>query len=249
MLVFFVSSLYFYDRKKIKEIISNYKPNTTFKSIVTQKSLMIYGVPLAIVGLLDSLNAYVPRYYLQYEFGMYFVGIFTALYYFIVAGTTFVNAVCQSLNSKLANALALNNKTKVKKIYVGYLLSGLIIGTLPVIVSFVYGIDILQFVYSSDYSKYNNEFVIILIAGAFAYISVFAWNIITINRVVNKQPYVAMTSIIVTVIVSFWLVPIEPVFGAAVAAVSGRVVQMLGYLSIIYYSKIWGSSSREVIFK
>src|SRR5208337_449737 len=60
------------------------------------------ALPLGIVMMLVSLNANIPRHFIEHCFGERELGIFAALAYFMVAGNTVVSALGQSASPRLA---------------------------------------------------------------------------------------------------------------------------------------------------
>src|SRR4029077_11554726 len=66
------------------------------------KRLMILSMPLGMGMLLLSLNANVPRYFVQHYLGEAALGYFAAMAYLFVAGNTAMAAMGQSAVPRLA---------------------------------------------------------------------------------------------------------------------------------------------------
>jgi O-antigen/teichoic acid export membrane protein len=70
------------------------------------RNLVGLSLPLGVVMMLISLNANIPRYFLEHHFGERELGIFSALSYLMVAGTIVVSALGQSASPRLAKYYA-----------------------------------------------------------------------------------------------------------------------------------------------
>ena len=76
------------------------------------------ALPLGIVMMLISLNANIPRYFIEHYWGERELGIFAALAYLMVAGNTVVGALGQSASPRLARYYAEGNGRAFRRLLV-----------------------------------------------------------------------------------------------------------------------------------
>src|SRR5699024_4737877 len=70
--------------------------------------------PLGVTALISSLNANIPRYFLDYFYGVAEVGIYSALYYILVASNMIMTPVSLLAAPKVANAYHRSNRSFIK---------------------------------------------------------------------------------------------------------------------------------------
>jgi O-antigen/teichoic acid export membrane protein len=80
------------------------------------QSLVTLSFPLGFVMMLISLNANIPRYFIEHYLGVRDLGIFSALSYLIIAGGIVVNALGQSASPRLAKYYKRLSKSFAKAI-------------------------------------------------------------------------------------------------------------------------------------
>jgi O-antigen/teichoic acid export membrane protein len=68
--------------------------------------LIVLSLPLGIVALLITLNANMPRYFVERHFGRHDLGIYAAMAYLIMVGTTVTAALAQSAAARLSRSYA-----------------------------------------------------------------------------------------------------------------------------------------------
>ena len=69
-------------------------------------ALTLLALPVGVVTAIGSLDINIPRYFIEHDIGARDLGIFAALAYPLVAGTTVVNALGQSAAPRLARYYA-----------------------------------------------------------------------------------------------------------------------------------------------
>jgi O-antigen/teichoic acid export membrane protein len=182
------------------------------KNILIQ--LIPMSFPLGLSAMLVSLNTNIPRYFLEHFSGERELGIYGALAYLIVAGSMVVNALGQTSVPKLAKLYQMHDL----KGFIGLLLKLLMLVTLlgvaGIFVSIVAGEQILAIIYNSEYSKYSNVLVLLMISGLIMYLASI------LNYAVNAcwsfkvQPIVMFLVSLSSLLACMLLIPSMRIVGA-----------------------------------
>lgn len=212
----FIFVLTLYDFRKIRGLVhfnmfKFYKNPSKFSNV---KTLIILGLPLGIVSSLDTLNANLPRYFIQYFLNEVALGYFASIAFIMSTGATVVNALAHASISKLANYYQINYEL-FKKLLFQLVCLGILIGGGGVLVSYLFGESILDFLYTDAYSLYNNVFIIIMVSGLIWYVTGFVSSALTATREFKAQVPIHIITTIVTVISSVLLIPQYTLIGAA----------------------------------
>lgn len=201
------------------------------------------SLPLGFVMLLISLNTNIPRYFVKLYLGEDALGIFAAIAYSIVAGTTVVSALGQSASPRLAKYYAHNNQSAFLTLLFKLIVIGAGLGGAGVLVSLIAGREILTFLYQPEYAQ-KTLFVWVMIAAAFGYIGSFLGYGITATRQFRRfiLPYIGVT--LITVAASGLLIPLKGLEGAAWSLGITSLAQCL--FSIPILAAINRTDSREL---
>jgi O-antigen/teichoic acid export membrane protein len=190
------------------------------------------ALPLGIVILLISLNTNIPRYFLEGHEGERGLGIFAAMAYLMVAGSTIVSALGQTASPRLAKYFAAGNfhgyRTLVSKM-VGL---GLIGGLVAVIVAASIGKQVLTLMYSSEYATHASVLIWITIAEVLLTVSHFLGVAISAARRFRVQVPLFVLVTVMTVVSSALLIPRYGLEGAAYSILIAASVQTFGVLVI-----------------
>lgn len=195
--------------------------------------LALLTLPLGVMVLLQSLNANIPRFFIQSHLGEHALGIFGALAYVIVAGTVVVRAFGQSVSPIMARLYAEGKIGRFSR-FVGLLvLFGAVIGLGGVGVSAIAGRWILRIIYTPEYSNYGALFTNIMFAALFLYIALFLDYGATIVRNFRAQMALSIIYSSVTLILCLWLIPRAGLHGASSALLGGAVTKVVGNLVVL----------------
>lgn len=200
---------------------------------ITLYKLARLSFPLGVVMMLISLNTNIPRYVVERYLGERNLGIFAAMTYLMVAGTTVVGALSQSAVPRLAKYYAARNVPAFRGLLIKLIGLGTIIGGATVIVALIAGKWVLTTFYGPEYAAHAQVFLWIAVASAIFFLQWFLGNGMTAARCFRVQvPLLAVTSV-VTALFSLWLIPIYGLMGSAWALVIANVVLLLGTLWIV----------------
>jgi len=203
------------------------------------------ALPLGVVMMLISLNSNIPRYFLERYEGERGLGIFAAMSYLMVAGTTVVSALGQSASPRLAKYYAAGNASAFRNLLLKLVGIGAFLGVAAVLVVAIAGKPILTLLYQPEYAEQADVFVWITLAAGIGYVSSFLGYGMTAARYFKVQAPLFAVVTGVTALASFWLVPRYGLQGAAFALLCSAVVQLFGALAIVGYATFHLNADRE----
>lgn len=186
--------------------------------------------PLGIVMMLISLNTNIPRYVVERFLGERNLGIFAAMTYLMVAGTTVISALSQSAVPRLAKYYAARDVAAFRGLMAKLMALGLVIGGATVAVVLIAGRWILTTFYGPEYAAHLPVFIWIAVASAVFFVQWFLGNGMTAARCFKVQvPLLAATSA-VTAVSAFLLIPKYGLLGSAWTLVLANIFLVLGTL-------------------
>ena len=158
--------------------------------------LIRFSAPLGISMMLISLNTNIPRYFVQHYLGAHDLGIFAALSYLVVAGSTVTNALGQAATPRLAAAFA-TDRAQFYVLLRKMLLVGIALGAAGILGSLLFGRVALRLIYRPEYALHNDVFVLLMLAAAISYVFSFLGYAGTATRVFDRLlvPYSIVTAV------------------------------------------------------
>ena len=200
------------------------------------RKLALLALPLGFVMLLISLNVNIPRYFIEHYLGERQLGIFAAISYLMVAGTTIVSALGQSASPRLAKYYASGNHTAFRDLLVKLVAIAMLLGLAGLLVVIFAGRELLTLLYRPEYAKHVDIFLWAMVAAGISYITSFLGYGMTAARYFKVQMPLFTVVILVLIIACFWLIPAYGLLGAAMALTIAAIAQMLGSLVILAYA-------------
>lgn len=195
------------------------------------QQLAFRSLPLGFTLMLLSLNVNVPRYFVERYLGERELGFFSAMAYFIVAGTSVTTALGQSASPRLARLYLLAERSEFRSLLWKLVLIGMALGGLGVLIAEFAGAPLLRFVYGAEYGQYADVFVWIMVAAGASYVGSFLGYGVTATRAFSLFFTRYLFMVIVTTIASALLIPKWGLRGAAwatlVAGVSSCIAPLL----------------------
>lgn len=203
--------------------------------ISTLVRLTQLALPLGITMMLISLNSNIPRYFLERYSGERELGIFAAMAYLMVAGSTIIAALGQSATPRMSKHYALGEIQALQRLLLKLLTFGVILGVVSLVVALVAGSALLGLLYQSEYANYSDVFVLLTLAAAVSYIASVGGYGVTAIRYFKIQPAIYAICVVCTVIFCAWLIPTHGVWGAAWAVILANNIQViLTFLCVVY---------------
>jgi len=177
------------------------------------------ALPLGIVTGLVSLNASVPRYFLEAARGSAELGIFSAMSYCVMAGGLLVNALGQSVVSRLSRLYSTRDERGFRALLIRLVAIGLGLGILAVAVAYFAGGPILEVLYGREYAARPGAFLVVVLGGSIGYVSSFLGYGMTAARFFRVQAPLFGSLVALNALSCALLVPRLGLLGAALATV------------------------------
>ncbi|WP_330501360.1 oligosaccharide flippase family protein [Peribacillus frigoritolerans] len=235
LLIIMVIRLVIYDLKNLRPFVKIF-PVFDLSWI----HLMKWAFPLGIASLISSLNTNIPRYFLEYFSSTEEVGIFSALYYILIASNMLITPISLLAAPRIARAYNQNQIKKYTKINIQLSLVSLILFLLIITIIIFQGELILKVLYGSAYTSYNDSFIIISCSLLFGFLTAFYTVSIVAARSIRIQPLLNFMVTIVTIISCYYFIGTQDILGASYSLLISRIFQALlsaGLLFHIIYKK------------
>ena len=199
----------------------------------TVKEIVWMALPLGFVMLLVTLRNTIPRTFLESIYGEEELGIFSALSYLVIAGSTVILALSQSSLARLSKYFAEGRREQFRSTIIKIVAVGVLIGIGGVLVAAVAGRPLLALLYSPEYAEYDGLFVLIMIAGGVTYVGSLLGAPVMAMRCFREILRVYIGNVIVLVLLVWQLIPRYGMTGAAIAMLGGAVWVLVGNCLVI----------------
>ncbi|MGB3305745.1 MAG: oligosaccharide flippase family protein [Thermomicrobiales bacterium] len=200
----------------------------------TLLSLAWLALPLGIVQMFISLNTNIPRFFIQASSGEHALGIYSAIAYVTVAGSTFVAAVGQAVSPRLAHLYASGDRkgfVRLLQILAGFFVACCVLALVLVLNAGEY---VLSTLYTPEYAKESPLLIIMTLSfGVGSLVSVLGFGITAARRFRPQVPLVVLAVIIATV-ASAILVPRFGITGAAWAILASLAVWSIASAGVLW---------------
>ncbi len=197
--------------------------------------LALLALPLGIVMFLVSLSQSLPRFFLSRDAGLAEVGIFSALAYLIVAGTTVVNALGQAMTPRLARLWDAGRRAEFFALLGKFQGIVVVLGALGFGLAWILGDVILTWLYRPEYAAYQNVLLWLILAATVSFTGSVLGYGLTAARVFRPQvsQYVVVNLVLLT---GCWLwIPTEGMVGAAFALLAANLAQVAIAVGVFVY--------------
>ncbi|MBD8498335.1 lipopolysaccharide biosynthesis protein [Paenibacillus arenosi] len=159
--------------------------------------------PMGIVMMLVSLQANVPRYFISDAYGEAALGYFSALMYVMVAATTVVSALGQSISPHLARAWSAVDRHALRAVLRKATYIIVAIGVGMTLGSWLLGSWLLTMLYGANYAQYSDLFLILTISTAFSCLGSLLGFALTAARVFRAQLVIHLCTVLITVVLQY----------------------------------------------
>jgi O-antigen/teichoic acid export membrane protein len=210
----------------------------------TLNSLTWLALPLGIAAMLISLNANIPRYFIEHHLGAQHLGIFAAMAYVMLACNTLMAALGQSASPRLSQYYAAGNRRAFGSLLIKLLSFGLILGGAGVLIAAVMGRAVLTLLYGPQYAEYAVVFRWLMIAAAISYVASFMNYGMVAARYFRVQTPLFLATSVITTLACALLIPNYQLLGAAYATVIAMSFQLAGAAVIVAHA-VWGNTTAD----
>lgn len=209
-------------------------PGITRPRWLTMPAMLKLALPLGVISMLGSLNANIPRYFLEFDAGAAGLGIFSAIASLLSAGNLVVSALGQVIFVPVARACADSDRAGYRSSVLLAAGAGGAIGLCGVLIAALFGHRILLILFKPEYAAYSNVFVLLMIAGTITYVGSGTGWVMTAARSLNEQVPLLAASGIAAAFASYFLIPRFGLMGAGYAMLAGSIVQFAGSAMILF---------------
>jgi O-antigen/teichoic acid export membrane protein len=199
----------------------------------TLGQIALFALPLGFAMALISLNANIPRYFIERYLGQGKLGIFSAIAYLQIAGTTLVLALGQSASPRLAQHYVEGQLRQFNRLIGNLLWIVSVLGILGILAAFFAGEQILTLLYRPEYGKDISVFGWVMVSSFLSYAASIFGFAATAKRRITYQPIVLFTALIVSCLTCYFWIPTLGLVGASLSMVATAAVTLLGYILIV----------------
>ncbi len=192
--------------------------------------------PLGLVMMLIVLSSSIPRYFVEHTLGEHSLGIFGALAYLGMVGTTAVGAFGESATPRLAQYYSSGERGAFAWLLLRLAGIGAVLGVAGVTVAWLAGPMVLGLLYRPEYAEHASLLVWMMLAAGITYVASFTGYAVTAARYFRIQMPLFAAVALVTTAACYWLVPAYGMFGAAMAMCATAVAQLVGRCLILWHA-------------
>jgi O-antigen/teichoic acid export membrane protein len=189
------------------------------------------AAPLGLIVLLGSLQANVPRYFLQRQAGAAALGLFAAASQLTSAGSIVIGALGAAATPRVARLFAAGDGPGLRAVTRGLVLAGAGLGVLGVLLSAAVGRPVLAVVFRPEFAAAAPTLVVLSAAAGLGFVATLLGYLLTAARSIAVQPVLLLATLAATSAGCALLVPARGAPGAAWALAAGAAVQ-LGWSAI-----------------
>lgn len=173
------------------------------------------ALPLGFATMFISINALIPRYYIERYAGERELGIFAAMAYLIVVGEKVINAAGQSAFPRLGQYYSQRDTTAFRALLLKLMDLAALLAAGGICAALWFGRELLALLYRAEYAERADVLVWVMVAAGISYFASCLGYGITATRAFRHflVPYLAVT--LVAVGTSALLVPMKGILGAA----------------------------------
>jgi O-antigen/teichoic acid export membrane protein len=194
------------------------------------------SLPLGLVMMLVALGNNIPRYFVEHYWGEGALGIFGALLYLGLAGTTVIGALGQAATPRLSRYYAAGQTAAFYVLLFKLAAVGATMGAIGVVVARIAGIPILRALYGPEYAAQSVILLWLMVAATISYVASLGGYAITAARYFRIQIPLFAVVAGTSAAMCFWLVPRAGLLGAAISLLVASVVQLLGEGLVIVHA-------------
>lgn len=194
------------------------------------KSLCKIGLPVFIFSALSIYLANCQKYILTY----FAPNDVQTIFGILIMPATAMSLIGAYLSNPAIQKLTEYNTKKQYREYLSLsktLLSAIVgFGVLAIILSFVIGIPIIDFIYKINLSEYKADLVVVVVASILYTISLVTSNFLTILEENKCQTYIYMTTALVSTVVSIIAIMGSSIHGAVYSFLISNIILTCSYI-------------------
>ncbi|MBW7881850.1 MAG: oligosaccharide flippase family protein [Caldilineaceae bacterium] len=173
----------------------------------TLRKIVWLGLPLALVTTFNSLSGNVPRYYIAASLGDRELGIFAAMFYLTIAGTTVMGAIAHPASPRLARYFAAGDHAAYGSLLFKLVAVVVATGATGFIIALLAGRPLLTILYRAEYAQHISTFLWLMAAGIPMYISGVLGVGVNATRRFHVQVPLSLMNLLITTGLAAVLIP------------------------------------------
>jgi O-antigen/teichoic acid export membrane protein len=213
-------------------------PSSVPSTLPAVRRLARTALPLGFVMFLLSVNANVPRYFVEHSLGMRELGIFSAVMHLVAAGTTVFAALGETTLPRLALHLVERRREPFLRLLSTLIALGVALGFGGALLAAVYGREVLSAVYRPEYGQAHGVLFWAVLASTLVYVASALGYAALAMRAFRAQLPLGIATTAVNIGACLLLVPRWGLPGAVAAASLAATAQLLGMGLIV--RRAWG---------
>ena len=223
VLLAWASIYYFYDTKVGSKFArdGNFDPR---RILATFKQLVWLSLPLSLTSMLASLSTYMPRYFLEYNYGKIEVGLFSVASAPLVFITLFHGSIGQAVMSPAAGYLQNGELRRFKALTLKITAIFLLIGILFTSIFAAFGEKLMSILFSPQYASTVPVLLIMSLGVTLNGFCVFGFMVIVAGRMFKLQFLSILVTVAVQIPLCFYLIKKYGLIGAGWADFSKTMV-------------------------
>ncbi len=208
------------------------------------RRLAWFAVPLGIQTMLISLTINTPRYLMAVYHGEAMLGYFTAIAYMYVAGSTISASLQKAVSPRLSIYFARNQRRAFSILLLKLLGIGIAMGSVGVLISSLFGKELLSFFFTPEYSEFVSVLIVMMIAAIALWTRAFVIAALLAMRLVWVQAYISGICLLANLIACLVLIPDYGAIGAAWSTLISAWLSLILYGSIVTHKIMVSWASR-----
>jgi O-antigen/teichoic acid export membrane protein len=196
------------------------------------RKLAAQAAPLGVVGLLLSLNAAVPRYFLDRTWGEAELGVFSAVAAVSFLGTMVISALSQMASPRLARHYAEGDLRAFRRMLGRLLCLVLALGVAGLGGAALLGRPVLTLLYKPEYAERADVFVWLMAVAAVTYVLSMVGVAATAMRLFREQLWIHVGNVALSIPLCAWLVGRHGSLGAAWALLVQATLLTIAYATL-----------------
>ena len=214
------------------------RPSVRRSNSITERSGTAWDIvrvawPLGAAAMLISMNASVPRLFVDRWLGSDALGVFAAMAYFVVGGRMLAVPVAQAAAPRFGRLRAQGDRKGFQRLLIWISCGLAAFGLIGVLGAAFYGQWILATLFGRSFAEQSSVLVILMAAGAMGFQSTLLQTAALAHRNLRPQFVVMAASLASTIILSMWLIPRLGLPGAAWAVLAAGLVEFGGSVGLI----------------
>lgn len=208
------------------------------------RQLALLAWPLGSTVAINSLAVSVPRFFIEGILTTEHLGVFAAISYIMVAGSTVIAAIGQSATPRLARLYRTGNVVAHYRLTLKLLLMGATVGLLGILIVALFGRQILDVAYGHSYVEYNRVFLWVMVNAFVGYAYVFLGTALTSMKKFRIQLPVHVVGLVILIFFCWILVPDFELIGAVWAMIISNCFQASAYA--VVFLRIFRGNNRPI---